>query len=192
MPNYSIYVNNFQLELVLTRGINYPEWSIEHDFEIISQVDTNDTQTIMVDIPIDSSCTSLILTNFGKTDQDTVIENGQIVRDQTLAINRVWANAVLLEQYLIKDQSQMMPDYNQSNLNYAKEHNIELDKVLYTDTLYYNGTWKFNFEQPFFKWYNRLLFEKLKIFNHWVTQSHLGIADEHQIKKLKVLLECLS
>jgi hypothetical protein len=192
MPNYSIYAENFQFELVLTKGINYPDWKIEPGFKVVSQIDTNNTQTIVIDVPVTKLDTSITLTNFGKTDQDTIMENGQIVRDQTLVINRVWANAILLEHYLIKDQSQTMPDYTQSNLDYAKEHNIELARVLQTDKLNYNGTWKFNFEQPFFEWYNYLLFEKLKIFNHWVAQSHLGIADENQIKKLKIFLDSIS
>ena len=192
MHDYSIHAKNFQIELVLKKGINYPIWKFSPTYSIISQVEVNDMQTVVVEIPVSSSASGIILTTSGKTDQDTVIENGKIVKDQMLTVNRVWANSVLLEHHLVKEQSQTIPNYNQSNLDYAREHNIELPKILYTDSLYYNSAWTFNFEQPFFKWYNQLLFEKLKMYNHWIAQSHLGIADDSQVRKLKKLIDCMS
>jgi hypothetical protein len=189
MPNYCLHADNVKLELVLIKGLTYPLWSTETSSQIINQYEVDDTQTILIDIPVTNDTTSILLKNYGKTDQDTIIEDGRILADQTLTVNKIWINDILLENFVVKDYSQMIPNYNQSNLNYADEHNIILDKILNTNTMHYNGVWKFNFEQPFFKWYNKILIDKLSNFNHWVSQSHLGLADDDKVKTLKKLLD---
>jgi hypothetical protein len=191
MTDYSIQANSFLIELILSKGMTYPTWAIEPAGTIINSVEINDTRTVLIDIPIDN-VTSITLTNSGKTDQETIIEDGHIVKDQKISVNRIWVNEILLENSFVINQSQTIPNYSQSNLDYAIEHNIELDKVLFTDTLYFNGIWKFNFKQPFFKWYNQIIINELSGFNHWVTQSHLGLADDNQVEKLERLINQLA
>lgn len=192
MDEHSIDAKNCQLELILTKGNNWPQWTLNNDFQILNESKMDFYKTVDVLIGDIGQQTNIVLERTGKTDDETVIENGQIIRDQTIKINRIWVNDVLLETQAIQKVVQFYPNYSESNIKYARENNIHLEVVKSDLTLFYNGRWVFNFNQPFFTWYNQILLDELKNFNHWVKQTHLGMASNQKKIQLENLLARLS
>lgn len=192
MNEYSINAETCQIEIILTKGNHWPQWNLKNNFEILHEVELEFQKTLTVSINNFDSCTGILLERFGKNDNETIIENGTIIRDQTLAINRMWINDVLLETPILQKNAQFYPEYSESNIKYADEHNIELELVKQDLTLFYNGRWVFNFKQPFFIWYNQILLDEFNNFNHWVRQTHLGIASDQKKMDLEELLAKIS
>jgi hypothetical protein len=190
MTTYSISAQTIQIELELVKGNNWPQWNIEQDFQILSEKETSFKKTVIV--LLENFENQLVINRGGKNDNETIVENRQIVRDQTLTISRLWVNDVLIEMSIIQRLAKFYPIYSESNISYAKEHNIELSNVRNDLSLFYNGRWVVEFEQPFFIFYNHLLFEYFQGFNHWVRQTHLGIAGDQKLLKLNQLLKLLS
>lgn len=191
MNNYSIDAKSCQIEIILTKGNHWPQWTFENNFQIVDEVESDFQKTVNVLISdLDSS--TIILERTGKDDNETIVENNQIVRDQTLGINRVWINGVLIEWSVLQKIGKFYPEYSETNIKYAKENNIVLEAVRSDLTFFYNGKWVFKFEQPFFTWYNQILFNEFKNFNQWVRRTHLGIASEGKKLQLDKLLIDLS
>lgn len=186
MTSYSIDLDILRLELLLTQGNTWPTWTVNQPSTVISISENGDQQTVILDITVTNN--RLIFSNTGKSDTETIVEHGQIIRDQTLAINRLWANNILLENSQINNVGMFYPAYQENNINYAKENNIDLPKSMHQLKFYYNGDWIFEFERPFFIWYNHLLMDSLTEFNHWFKKSHLGIADDEKVTELNSIL----
>jgi hypothetical protein len=53
-----------------------------------------------------------------------------IVKDATVTINHVWINGVLIQNWGLDHFLKFYPSYDQSQLAYAKDHNIELSEVI--------------------------------------------------------------
>lgn len=192
MITYDIHATNFTFELILEKCVNWPIWQFEQPYQTVEITEHDNNRCAVVNIPVSDQCHSIILTRSGKFDMDTVFENGLIIKDQKLIINKIWVNGVLLEKQSIDNQTQIFPEYDQCNRDYAMQHDINLPELLFGFILYYNGIWKLNFEQPFFQWYNQLILNKLRSTNHWVRESHLGFADDQHITKLKKLINNIS
>jgi hypothetical protein len=190
MQPLPIDINTLKFELHLTRGNSWPIWEINQPWKIESELVEGDTKKIALCVFINSN--ELIIRNKGKGHQETILDNGKIIRTQSLSINKIWANDILLEKFFIESVATFSPIYNQNDIKFAQQNNTVLLKQLNTLDFYYNGTWNFKFESPFFLWYNKLISNGIKKFNHWVQQSHLGIANENYVKELKMLLNKLS
>jgi hypothetical protein len=190
MLSYSINLCTLRLELKLSQGATWPTWSANQPHTIINTREDGYNRFVTVDINIIAS--PVIISNTGKTDQDTIIKDGQIIRDQSLTIQRMWANGVLLENEQISKFAKFYPVYQKNNIDYAQDHNITLPLEIHQLDFYYNGNWIFEFEQPFFTWYNQQLMDSLTNVNGHVKRSHLGIGDPDKIMQLKNILTQLN
>jgi hypothetical protein len=190
MLSYSINLCTLRLELKLSRGATWPTWTVNQPNTIIDTREDGHNQFVTVDINITTS--PVIINNTGKTDQDTIVKDGQIIRDQSLTIQRMWANGVLLENEQISRFAKFYPIYQKNNIDYAQDHNITLPLEIHQLNFYYNGKWIFEFEQPFFTWYNQQLMDSLTNVNGHVKRSHLGIGDPDKIIQLKNILTQLN
>jgi hypothetical protein len=190
MLSYSIDLCTLRLELKLSHGTTWPTWTINQPSTVIDTREDGVYRFVTIDINIVSS--PVTINNIGKTDQDTIIKDGQIIRDQSLSIHKIWANGVLLENELISKFAKFYPEYQKNNIDYAQSHNIMLPLEISQLDFYYNGTWIFEFEQPFFIWYNQQLMDTLTNVNGHVRRSHLGIGDPDKIIQLKNILTQLN
>lgn len=190
MNVYSTTVKTFQFELILDKGNTWPVWDFNCPITVVNESDGEFRKTITVELTVADN--NIVLRNSGKGNFETILENGQIVRDQKLSIGNIWANGILIERNVINSVAEFFPVYKEDDINYAREHSIELKKSVNTLDFFYNGEWHFKFEQPFFVWYNHLVLDHMNTINHWVKQTHLGIADPEKFKRLENLLNKLS
>ena len=120
-----------------------------------------------------------------------MLEHNKIVKDQTIEIQKIWVNGVLLELMALQQFFKFYPEYRLSDQQYAEQNGINLLICCNETKLFYNGRWEFEFDQPFFHWYNDKLIARLNSMNHWIKQSHLGFADDSQLQRLDKLLDQL-
>ena len=192
MLAYTLSAKTVDIDLKLFKGTDWPKWNFEQPYTVVSAVENDHIQNIKVNIRLDDTDTKITLNNFGKSINDTVIENNKIVRDQSIEIQKIWVNGVLLELLTLQDSFEFYPKYQQSDWAYAHEKGTHLPTCRNETKLHYNGSWHFEFEQPFFYWYNDQLMAGLSNSNHWVKQSNLGMASESQLQRLDNLLAQLS
>jgi hypothetical protein len=188
MSVYSLYVNTMEFDLKLVRGKDWPKWSFAQPYTIISKIENHDVQHIKVKVDIGPNSNKITLNNFGKTIDDTVIEQDKIIKDQTIEIQKIWANNVLLELITLQKNFKFYPTYRLSDQQYADQNKIILPIYSNETKLFYNGCWEFEFDQPFFHWYNNKLMTELDNINNWVKQSNLGMASDSQLQRLNKLL----
>lgn len=91
--------------------------------------------------------------NSNKKENDTIVIDGKIVRDQIVILSKIHADDILLDLNVLLDQIEYIPEYHQGYINYCQEHNIDIQSKLSTYDLYFNGLWEFKFQNPFWDWY---------------------------------------
>lgn len=192
MLAYSLHAETVEIDLKLFRGTNWPKWNFEQPYTVISTTENDHVQHIKVKLLLDPNNANITLNNFGKSIKDTVIEHNKIVRDQAIEIQKIWVNGVLLELLALQTVFEFYPKYQQSDQEYATQKGISLPICRHETKLFYNGRWEFKFDQPFFHWYNFKLIAGLNNMNHWIKQSHLGLANDSELQRLDELLDQLS
>jgi hypothetical protein len=192
MSAYSLYAETIEIDLKLFKGTDWPQWNFEQPYTVVSTVENDLVQNVKVNVNLESTSTSIVLNNFGKSINDTVIEQDKIVRDQAIEIQKIWVNGVLLELMALQDWFEFYPQYQQSDQEYADQNGISLPRCRNETKLFYNGRWQFKFDQPFFYWYNDKLMAGFSNINHWAKQSNLGLANDSQLQRLDNLLDQLS
>jgi hypothetical protein len=190
MISYSIELETLRIKLLLIRGRTWPTWTINQLYSITSVVEKDNYRTMTIDIKVSSN--RLVFSNVGKTQDETIIKDGKILNDQGIIIQQLWANAVLLENEQINKVAAFYPVYTEDNIKYSQKHNIVLSEKRNQLDFYYNGDWVFEFEQPFFIWYNRLLLQSFSDVNSQFKQLHLGIGDNDRLSQLSNLMNQLN
>ena len=181
------------LVLRLAKGRSFPSWSIGQSYYISNETQIDDnTKIVYVEILPEANVVDLRY--FGKSNNDTILDNtGKIVQDQSLKIENLFVNDIKIEILAIKDFLKFIPEYTPSRIEYAGVNNIELPKELFTDHMFDNGNWSFEFQRPYFLWYNNIL---MNLINNsetsiWVKRSDLGLPDKNTLTRLDWLLSKL-
>lgn len=181
------------LVLRLIKGRSFPSWSIKQSYCITNETHVDDnTKIVYVEILPEANVVDLRY--FGKSNNDTILdETGKIIQDQSLKIENLFVNDIKIEILAIKDFLRFIPEYTPSRIEYADVNNIELPKELFTDHMFDNGDWSFEFQRPYFLWYNDILMNLINTSQTsiWVKRSHLGLPDKNTLTRLDWLLSKL-
>lgn len=191
MQSIPINVKSFKIEFRLTKGDFWPQWTINQPNKLLTEEYINDYEKLVL-IEIDIVSDELTIVNFGKTINSTVIAGNEILRVQSLSVNKIWANNILLEIGVIKHHAKFIPIYEPWDIKYANENQIELPQSTEHLEFYFNGSWYFKIHQPFFQWYNQLIIDNLMKYNRWVKEGTFGFIDDEHRNRLKILLDKLS
>jgi hypothetical protein len=143
------------------------------------------------DIVVNLDSTSLIYNIRGKQQNDTVVENGEIVADARVDIEDIWVDNILIEKWAMSPMCKFYPQYSQDHRNYAQQNNLLLKDVFTNEwSFYFNGNLQFDLDN-FFLAYNQILTSGLEHYNHWVKESHLGHVNPDKLQELEQLLKTL-
>lgn len=116
---------------------------------LLNQNLINDTTLLehnIITVDIDNSIDNIITFNHkNKSDNDTVVLNGQIVEDKYLAIEKVWVDDILIPDFFVCTKCEIFPP--KSFLDQNKSYKIEL-----SNNLYFNGNLHYEFKKDFFMW----------------------------------------
>jgi hypothetical protein len=141
---------HFQITLSGTHWNKYPEFSVWIDDEkLVQDYIKFDTHTINIERELASGTHQLKIRLENKTNQDTVIDNGEIVKDMLLNIDDI-----------------TIEDVSIGNLRWSAEYHLDTPQNFNGQTitkldncvnLGWNGTYILKFDSPFYIW----LLEKL-------------------------------
>jgi hypothetical protein len=142
---------SFVISLSGTFWEKRPQFSIWLDGHqvIASEIASTAIQTITFDRNIDEGSHSLSIRLENKTNQDTVVENGQVIKDMLLNIDDIIIDDISLGNLLWS--AEYVLDHPHEYKGQVIDH---LDNCV---NLGWNGTYILNFTSPFYIW----LLEKL-------------------------------
>lgn len=100
----------------------------------------------------DSTDQFLCLEKFGKTIEDTLVEDGQIVKDQSIHIVDLEINQIPVDKLIYR--SYFVPEYPEPWASEQKQNgNILPERIKPCTDLFHNGKWIFEFSTPFHIWF---------------------------------------
>lgn len=172
------------IELELCKGVSWPiiqlnKKSYQFDF------DENQNQHKVL---LDCEKNSITLENLNKTDLETIMENGVIIKDQTVKLVSFYYDNICLDKDIIINNSKFFPNYHDSFKEYAVQNHITVLESFSTDTLYFNGIWLFDAKIDFWQWYTAKVNEKLCVsMNEEQIANYIGIPTESAKQKLELL-----
>jgi len=119
----------------------------------------------------------LSISMYGKTTRDTIVENGEIVKDTSIKLSKLNINNYsLLDDY----------DFFNGYFSYITEHEVEQAPM---SGFWSNSTLELKFDNPFDLWYNSISKKNVLISNsmkHRTAQDLNGLINnlEASLKKL--------
>jgi hypothetical protein len=143
---------NFEVVLSGTYWDRKPQFSVWLDDHVIVQseiVELNALQSVKFARDLDEGLHQLKIRLENKTSQDTVVVNGQMIKDMLLNIDDIIIDDISLGQLLWDAEY-----YLDSSQEYNGNIITRLDRCV---NLGWNGTYVLNFSTPFYIW----LLEKL-------------------------------
>jgi hypothetical protein len=142
---------SFKISLIGTFWNRRPQFSVWLDDHVVIQSEINNSaeQIVTFSRSIDDGEHTLKIRLENKTDQDTVIENGEVVKDMLLNIDDITINDISLGNLLWS--AEYILDEKQTYKGQEIDH---LDECV---NLGWNGTYVLKFTSPFYIW----LLEKL-------------------------------
>lgn len=134
----------------------------------------------------------LTFKRINKKESDTVLEDGKIVRDQTVKLVKILVDDILLDANLIRPYTSFRPEYSPGYLEYCKQHSITPPEVVHEDVMYFNGDWSFEFKKPFWSWYAECRhLENIKHFSRRELELYIGTTNQEHTELLEQLKELL-
>lgn len=137
-----------ELHICLYRGQTWPAYKINLDH----------SQTVLLDenskiVKYTGTVADMVLLNYlVKEQQETVLEHGEIVRDQVIEIISMWVDQIKISPRMVENLSQYMPRYRPDFLEYCKSANIAVDHgPMHSTKFWHAGQW--TFELPANFWY---------------------------------------
>jgi hypothetical protein len=140
----------FSFEFFPQQGISWPAISISMNGKLGQSftVDSKESIHCEFDTADNENCLQIF---YQKTEQETVVKHGQIVKDQNLQLNRIWVDDVLMEPWFITDGC-YYPQYFQGILEKFPDWPQQLPSQL---IWHFPGIYKINFLCPFWPWYSQ-------------------------------------
>jgi hypothetical protein len=166
----------------------YPNRQITVSIEPIN----NHTRREIFYIDVDQNQQIIELVIQGIVDSNTMFDSQDCpVSTAFFEIENIWINQILIEKWAASKIYKFFPKYSESQINYARENNSNLEQFLQDEyQFYFNGSWQLNIEDFFVK-YHFVLTNGLLKYNYWVREGHLGIVDDCKLLQLKKIIDSL-
>jgi len=182
---YSISANCVTLEIITTKGKQWPAWRTSCNSVVIRESIEQKTKTQIVNFDIDLDQTNLDLQLCIHPDADY---------EQTFRVKNIWVNHIKLDYFAIYKHITFVPNYTLKDLILAKQKNKILPSILqeFIHELNYNGNWNLSFQQPFFVWYKNLSTIHAQSLSVDKQSDLFGQISPEQIDRVKCLLQQFS
>jgi len=139
----------FSFEFFPQQGLSWPQVSISVDQHCCNDLTIDSSNLVHCEFDLTGTAACLQIA-YHKTESETVIENGQIIKDQNLQLNRIWVDDVLMEPWFVTEGC-YYPQYFQGILDKFPDWPRQLPSQL---IWHFPGLYKINFELPFWPWYS--------------------------------------
>lgn len=141
-----------ELDLLLTQGLNWPEYSI--NIQPLTCVEQGLTKIVTHSGAVDS-CIELLYNHKDQT--ETILENGAIVRDQSIEILNLRIDNIKIQPLMIGRLGVYIPKYRQDFIDYCKQSSIPIDQgPQHVTKFWHAGSWTAALPQNFWMHYSQL------------------------------------
>jgi hypothetical protein len=142
----------FNIEFFAEAGNCWPEISVSiNDVHVKNFVINQKCCVIEFYSDLNSVKNTLELYYFNKTQDETIISTtGEITKDQSLRLNRIWVDDVLMQTWFLTD-GQYVPEYFDGFLSQFPNSPKILKSQL---NWHFPGKYNINFSNPFWPWYS--------------------------------------
>lgn len=179
-----------QFELELHLGRTWPDYQFNFPASI-SSVDITDSSRLHT-VVIENIDSAVILYLY-KGENETVVADGKIIRDQKIKIKKVYVDDILLESNILEFNSLFIPQYNQSFINYCKDNNLKVDhSPVHSLDFYHSGQWILDFGSNFWTWYQKCRLDTaIKYMPAEQVDAFIGLFDSQTTVMLQNLKQKL-
>ena len=137
---------DIELDVCVNRGLTWPAYTTNLDKATI----INDGQDVKVIKHTGSVSKNVTLEYVSKRQEETVVEDGKIVRDQSIEIQHLWIDGIKLPVHMIEKLSLYYPAYRPDFLEYCKTQSISVDYgPLHNIKFWHAGTWSILLDSDF-------------------------------------------
>lgn len=140
----------FSFEFLPELGLTWPQISIGLGQTVSDRFEIGSTQPIHCDFDVDLGLHKLKIL-YHKTENETVVHNGHIVKDQSIKLNRIWIDDVLMEPWVLTEGC-YFPQYFDGILTQFPDWPQQLPSQL---IWHFPGEYHITFEYPFWPWYSQ-------------------------------------
>lgn len=161
------------MTLTGTQGkVDYPMVQICVNKKILFHDRIEGTQTLNLQVEDLNVNHTLSIELVDKTSNDTVVEDGKIVRDKSLQINKIFIDEVDIKQYVF--QGKQLPVYHFEGQG---------PKVVTGEHLFFPGPWELTYQNP-----PRLFFANWSGHAQLINSSQKQKTKNDYLKKIKNLM----
>ena len=151
----------FEITLKSEVHINSPDLIFKVNDNIALKVNDfvdNEVRTVIFEANVNKGKNQLVITRQNKTNDDTLVEDGKVVKDTTVKVLEV-----LMDRYVVGrtgvhpfllDSANFFPQYPEPWLTEQKQKG-KTPPISYNhcQILHHNGDWKLDFEDPVGFWF---------------------------------------
>lgn len=165
-------LNNLQIQITVdgSQGINYPQMTIEINDEINHTVEVVGEKTFEYTVVNAQQHNIIKLTLINKTGNETVVENGNIVKDMTIKLREFKINGIRISELQLQSKGTVITDTGSHQ----------------SDGLYMpNSYYKFEFENPVLPYFGKqhsryfdtqiesraILNKFITLYNHFIEST---------------------
>jgi hypothetical protein len=138
----------FTFEFIPQCGLSWPKIAIGVNEHRSTVFEISSSNTVSCDFDIAHTNTLNIF--YYKTENETVVHDGQIVKDQNLKLSRIWIDDVLMESWFVTEGC-YFPQYFLGIKDKYPEWPTQLPSQL---IWHFPGVFTVNFHSPFWPWYS--------------------------------------
>ena len=128
-----------EIELLLRPGQTYPQYSTNLYNEHITVTQQHEQRIARHCGQVEHH---IKLHLWGKTQQETIMLEQTIIRDQCIAVNALWIEGILIAPEYLAALGQFIPQYRQDFLEHCRQQSITVDPgPLNIKEFWHNGEW---------------------------------------------------
>lgn len=139
-----------EIELILERGQTWPDYQINLPKVAVHDIDDcrivthrGQTQELTIDYK-------------EKLQSETVVENGVIVRDQSIKISNIWIDGIKIHARMLDQLGLFKARYRDDYIEFCQQHNIEVVTDPFPARQFWHaGTWNIALDELFWHRYRQ-------------------------------------
>lgn len=137
----------FLFEFFPTQGQSWPKISIGYGDQCYNNLTVSDQTPIELDFS--GECDNIKIT-YHKSPNETIVDQGTIIKDQSIQLNRIWVDDVLMEPWFITEGC-YYPQYFASIKEQFPDWPTQIPSQL---IWHFPGIYTITIAHPFWPWYS--------------------------------------
>ena len=170
----------------LERGQTYPLYTVNMTLQ-----NSYEDKEYVIDV-FEDTVESIKIDWQNKPREETVLANGEIIRDQTIEITDVWIENIILEKPILEQLGMYTPNYREDFIKYCDSNSIPLDNNPHKLKFWHAGTWRIKTPYNFWEVYSQKINQIDDSMDQHTAKQTLGIWDAEISQQVAILKKCIN